>query len=82
LTSEQAAILASAEAAVKETRWGEVIDWTLKPAIAQRPEAVTLRVLAACHVGDLGLVRADAARLPARRRAEVVQACAAKGIDL
>jgi serine/threonine-protein kinase len=82
LTSEQAAILASAEAAVKETRWGEVIDWTLKPAIAQRPEAVTLRVLAACHVGDLGLVRADAARLPARRRAEVVQACAANGIDL
>jgi serine/threonine-protein kinase len=82
LTAEQAAVLASAGEAARGSKWQEVIDWAMKPAVAERPEAVTLRVLAACHLGDLGRVRADEARLPARSRAEVVKACAAHGIDL
>lgn len=82
LTAEQQELLTRGRGAVDRGRWAEVLDWALKPALADRPEALTLRLLAWCHLGNLGLVNAYKARLTPADRPSVARACAEQGIDL
>ena len=59
-----------------------MIDWTLKPAIAERTDAISLRVLAWCHLGNLNMVSAYKSRVAPSEKHTVARACAAQGIDL
>lgn len=81
LTAEQEDILSKAEAELAKGRWQEAIEWAQKPAVAETGRATALRVIAYCQVGNLGLVKANKGKVPARDRPRVVKACAANGID-
>ena len=81
-TPEQKELLDNARAAVAQADWNSVIDWTLKPAIAERSDAITLRVLAWCHLGNLNMVSAYKSRVAPSEKHTVARACAAQGIDL
>ncbi len=82
LTAEQQELFDAAHAAATKNEWNQVIEWTLKPAIAERADAISLRVLAWCHLGNLPLVTAYRGRIMASERAAIVKACQAQGIDL
>ena len=82
LTAEQQALFDAAHAAAAKNEWSQVIEWTLKPAIAERADAISLRVLAWCHLGNLPLVTAYKGRIVASERGAIVKACQAQGIDL
>jgi hypothetical protein len=80
-TAEQAELLSRANGAFSRSEWTEVVELTQKPSVIDRPEAVTLRILAWCHLGNLGLVNAYKARLPASKRASVSANCRQLGVD-
>ncbi len=81
-TAEQQELLDSARAAAARDDWNQVIEWSLKPAIAERHDAITLRVLAWCHLGNLSMVTAYKGRLAAHDKGAVARACREQGIDL
>ena len=81
-TPQQKELLDNARAAAAQADWTRVIDWTLKPAIAERTDAISLRVLAWCHLGNLNMVSAYKGRVAASEKHTVARACAAQGIDL
>jgi eukaryotic-like serine/threonine-protein kinase len=81
LSPEQQELLDSARAAAANAQWNQVVDWTLKPAIAERNDAISLRVLAWCHLGNLSMVTAYKARVVPAERAVAARACHAQGIE-
>lgn len=82
LSVEQQELLDNARAAASRSDWNQVIEWTLKPAVAERSDAITLRVLAWCHQGNLSLVNAYKGKIAPAEHGAVARACRAQGIDL